>query len=332
MTESSQKLAQLSLGKSRAKHHGLVCAGADIGATFYSAMAACNLVVETVDDVSRLVQMVDNNTRLVVLSDHLGQEQLVDLCRRLRRHRLSHQTTILVFSNTFSEREFAIRQQQAWDVDLCLPKTSPKDFLLEKLSQALLDRRPIAEMGLLPIKIALEIDDILSKIHNGNYYQILSVHPKSEPEQIRSAFHELAQILHPDRHRARVVQYGRTSQRFADAYKRLSEIHNVLTSKTKRREYDLCLISATSLRHEPEKLPQSFRAELGFCKTKTARFAVVESLIARMTGQWKAAYKAMHSAVTAEPDNFPLRAKAESVKKVYMLCAAAHSAPNGQWS
>ncbi|MBV71487.1 MAG: hypothetical protein CMH52_09055 [Myxococcales bacterium] len=332
MTEASQKLAQLALGKSTARYSGLVCAGPHIGAQFYSAMATCNLVVETVDDVSKVVQSVGSKTRLVVLGDHIGQDRLSDICQRLRRLEHSHKVAILVFSNAFSEREFASRQQQIWNVDLCLPKTTPKDFLIEKLSTALVDRRPIAELGCLTIGIANEIDEVLSRIHTGDYYTILGVPATADSTQIRALFHKHAQVLHPDRHRSRAAQYGRTLQRLAHAYKRLSEIHSVLTSNTKRREYDLCLISATSLRHEPEKLPQSMKLELELCKTTDARIAVVESLIARMTGHWKAAYKAMHAAVSAEPDNFPLRDKAESVKKVYMLCAASHSVSNGNWS
>ncbi|MEE2757049.1 MAG: DnaJ domain-containing protein [Myxococcota bacterium] len=332
MIDSSQKLAQLALGKSRAQSYGLVCAGSDVGAQFYSVLAACNLVVETLDDMSKLVQSVTLKTRLVVLGDQNGQGRIGDICKRLKRLEYSHQLAILVLSNAFSDREFAIRQQQIWGVDLCLPKTTPKDVLIEKVSSALIDHRPISEFGCLPIAIANEIDSVLARIHTGNYYTILGVVPKADEAQIRSAFHQLAQVLHPDRHRARAAQYGRTLRRIADAYKRVSEIHSVLTSTTKRREYDLCLLSATSLRHEPEKLPQPLRSELELCKTRRARVAVVESLIARLTGHWKSAYKSMHTAVSAEPDNFPLRDKAESVKKVYMLCAASHSVSNGNWS
>ena len=75
MIDSSQKLAQLALGKSRAQSYGLVCAGSDVGAQFYSVLAACNLVVETLDDMSKLVQSVTLKTRLVVLEIRTDRDE-----------------------------------------------------------------------------------------------------------------------------------------------------------------------------------------------------------------------------------------------------------------
>jgi len=65
---------------------------------------------------------------------------------------------------------------------------------------------------------------------DGSHYQILDVDETCSTKCVRTAFRNLARLLHPDK-----SQIEGTTQ----AFMRLQDAYEVLTDPTKRREYDL---------------------------------------------------------------------------------------------
>ena len=99
----------------------------------------------------------------------------------------------------------------------------------------------------------------------------------------------------------------------------MSEAHGVLTDPLRRRTYDLCLASGRSLRYEPDKLDERIRNEFDLCKTNSGRLSVIESLFARLNGNWHEATEHLKEARLAEPANEALKKRLASVHKVSCL-------------
>jgi DnaJ-class molecular chaperone len=62
-----------------------------------------------------------------------------------------------------------------------------------------------------------------------DYYEILQVHPKAEPEVILAAYRKLAQVYHPDRNKSESA-----TQRFQE----INEAKEVLSDPERRARYD----------------------------------------------------------------------------------------------
>ena len=63
-----------------------------------------------------------------------------------------------------------------------------------------------------------------------DYYTILGIDPKAEPQQIKAAYRNLAFQYHPDRNRGDAAS--------AEKMKRINEAYAVLSHPNKRQEYD----------------------------------------------------------------------------------------------
>ncbi len=67
-------------------------------------------------------------------------------------------------------------------------------------------------------------------MENSDYYKILALEKNATPEEIKSAFRELALKYHPDR--------NRNDAKAAEKMKQINEAYAVLSDPAKKREYD----------------------------------------------------------------------------------------------
>jgi len=177
----------------------------------------------------------------------------------------------------------------------------------------------MSKVPYLPKKIRESLDELWDRVHLGNYYDLFEVSPSVAVTAIQSAFHQLADFAHPDRHPNLAERDESAANRISAIFKRLSEAHHVLTHPIRRRTYDLCLKSRGSLRYEPEALDAEIRTEIEFCQTEPGRLAVLDSLMSRLEGEWRVAAQSMVRATEIEPDNEWLKERTESVKRIWML-------------
>jgi hypothetical protein len=90
-----------------------------------------------------------------------------------------------------------------------------------------------------------------------NYYELLSVAPEADAEQIRTAYRTLAQIYHPDR----LNHLKPEARAFAEErFKSLNQAYGVLSDPAKRAAYDATLKQPApppraAMRHEPRAEP-----------------------------------------------------------------------------
>jgi hypothetical protein len=64
--------------------------------------------------------------------------------------------------------------------------------------------------------------------------------------------------------------------------------------------------------------------EFDMCQTNTGRLSVIESLFARLNGDWQKAARFMKGALEAEPGNKALGERVNSVLKVAQLASPIH--------
>ncbi|NDI11482.1 MAG: J domain-containing protein [Actinobacteria bacterium] len=82
-----------------------------------------------------------------------------------------------------------------------------------------------------------------------NYYQVLGVSPSASFSQIKAAYRQLAQQLHPDRNQG---QIGPTE------FQQLSQAYKVLSKEKSRALYDDYLFGATQIPIRDPEPQQSF--------------------------------------------------------------------------
>jgi hypothetical protein len=321
VTNTGQCLGKVSISQVSSKRRGVVQESGKVGAGIYAALALHNIVIDSVSSLDEVVASVNKNTRLVVLDGTANQDRMRRVCRHVRQQPWGWSIVIVLLADAFADRDLATRQQQKWQIDVCLPTATSKKMLDERLGPALRRRQPISEIPHLPSAVSTALDKLWGRLNQGSYYSLLQIENTAEEMTIRSAFQNLAQITHPDRHRTRIKDYPECVERITSAYKRLSEAHGVLTHPIRRRLYDLCLKSGQTLRYEPEKVDQFFRHEIDSCQTDTAKIAVLESINARLCGDWRTAARYMAVALQGEPDNDGLKIRAESVKRICLVAA-----------
>ena len=285
-------------------------------------MASCQLVVDSTTDINGLFEQLQGDTRLIVLTDDIAEQAVIEVRRRVRKRPGGHNVVIAVLSDVYSDREAAHERRQALEVDLCLPRTAPKEYTGKHLEDALNRRRPISDFRCLPTEIAREIDDIAARIHVGTYYELFNLKHCATSDAIRTAFHRLARYLHPDRHRKRLEGRPDLMARIAGIYKRVNEAHSILVSTKKKIIYDLCVLTCVSRSFEPNLLHESIRAECELTKQESTQLKILEALKGRLTGDWQTAFMLIKEAVVLEPNNTELAALAESITKVYMVTAS----------
>ena len=322
MTGKSQKLAHVALNKSASLLRGLVYAPSGAGPSLFAAMAGCQLVVDSVDDINGLLEQLKAATRLIVLTDDLAEQAVVEIRRRVRAHVGGHTVVIAVLSDVYSNREVAHEHRQVLQVDLCLPRTAPKDYTLRHFEDALSRRRPLSDFRCFPADVAREIDDIAARIHVGTYYEFFNLEGCATSDEIRAAFHQVARYLHPDRHRKRLEGQPEIMERIAEIYKRVNEAHSILVSTKKKIIYDLGILTRASKSFEPNRLNAAIRAECDLTKQESTQLKILEALKGRLTGDWQTAFTSIKEAVAFEPNNTELAALAESITKVYMVTAS----------
>lgn len=83
-----------------------------------------------------------------------------------------------------------------------------------------------------------EVENMLSTVKNANHYAVLDLPRSATPEQIHTAYTQLARKFHPDRH-AQLAEYNLSLR--ADLEKifaRVMEAYSVLSDPERRKEYD----------------------------------------------------------------------------------------------
>ena len=100
-----------------------------------------------------------------------------------------------------------------------------------------------------------------------NYYQVLDVSPSASFSQIKAAYRQLAQQLHPDRNQGQV---GPTE------FQQLSQAYKVLSKEKSRALYDDYLFGATQI---PIRVPEPKQSFLAKYRDLLIRTAVIISLL-----------------------------------------------------
>jgi curved DNA-binding protein CbpA len=78
--------------------------------------------------------------------------------------------------------------------------------------------------------------DLFYRLEELTYYQLLGVNEHADKKQIKSAYYALAPEFHPDKYfRKRLGSY---KTRIESIFSRITQAHDVLTSKPRRAEYD----------------------------------------------------------------------------------------------
>jgi tetratricopeptide (TPR) repeat protein len=85
-----------------------------------------------------------------------------------------------------------------------------------------------------------EMRERLDFVRNGTYYQLLSVAPHADLQQIKKAFHETARKFHPDYHMEHPLWMNSLKELMAAA----TEAYKVLSDENKRATYDARLTTS----------------------------------------------------------------------------------------
>jgi len=81
-----------------------------------------------------------------------------------------------------------------------------------------------------------------------DYYEILQVHPKAEPEVILAAYRKLAQVYHPDRNKNELA-----TQKFQE----INEAEEVLSDPDRRARYDEAYLARQGSTNGGWRAPES---------------------------------------------------------------------------
>jgi hypothetical protein len=85
-----------------------------------------------------------------------------------------------------------------------------------------------------------------------NHYELLNVTPQADRKSIRSRYHEIINVFHPDRYYGR--RLGSYKAKLERVFQRLTEAHDVLARPETRAEYDAYLNVGQSARSLEQQL------------------------------------------------------------------------------
>jgi curved DNA-binding protein CbpA len=152
-----------------------------------------------------------------------------------------------------------------------------------------------------------------------DYYTLLGLEPEASAAEIKKAFRRFARRYHPDRFA------GGDEEKVARAsqiYRRGSEAYQILTDPVSRRAYDRMLrmgrVRLTG--DEAERAHMAQRAAAAPKKRERpirspqAHAFYRKAAQAARSGQWRAAWRAMKTALEIEPDNRLLQARLQQIE------------------
>jgi len=327
MNLKGQNLGQMQLNRMKASARCIIFDNGNIPSSTYSALGELNFGLVPSDRLDTCLEQIDQTTRLVVLAGPFDAQVYGDACRRIRCMKFGWSISIYLISKEFEDRTLSARRRTQLDADICLPPSAPSAVISEHLAQSLERRRLLSHHEDIPTGPALTLDRLWDRMQRQDYYDILECSRSSDAAGIRQRFQAIAHIAHPDRHRKWAENNPALKRRISEIYLRLSEIHKVLTHPIKRATYHLCLKSGGSLRYEPSCLATHIRQEIDECETQQGLNAVLQSIDARMDGDWGRACAAMEEALAIEPNNGWLQMRADAVQTVHRLNTQC-----GEWS
>jgi CheY-like chemotaxis protein/curved DNA-binding protein CbpA len=101
-----------------------------------------------------------------------------------------------------------------------------------------------------------------------NYYQILGVDSKASTNDIKKAYFRLAKLYHPDKFRG--DDYKDLRKSIDEIFNKISQAHKVLTSVSKRTEYEKSMSTPKEDQETVQKFTRVRNAELRFIEGKAA--------------------------------------------------------------
>jgi len=97
-----------------------------------------------------------------------------------------------------------------------------------------------------------------------NYYEIMGISHKANPEEIKHRFHFLAQAYHPDKFKEQDQK-----KEAEDEFKRIGEAYEVLINSSKRAQYDRLLVLVQE--NERKKEYQAMKRETAYAPPKNKK-------------------------------------------------------------
>jgi curved DNA-binding protein CbpA len=193
-----------------------------------------------------------------------------------------------------------------------------------------------------------KIEQMERKLATLDYYTMLGVEESATDDEIRSAFHQLAKELHPDRH---FCIEEPTREKLHSIFAQITNAYSVLSKPQRRKEYD-CVASSGSMdtsridlarkrfdegrdeyrRKAFAKAAQSF-AQAAYLDQSTAAYHFHYGLTLAKLDEPKKAQEALAKAYSLDPQNdnilaelghiylilgFPLRAKSNFMKALHL--------------
>lgn len=238
------------------------------------------------------------------------------LCKLLRRAEGGAAVGIVLMSPHYLDPTLGARESSAYGADAFLPLPASAELLAARVELALSLREPIERLGVLPQKVARAIDERFAAVDRRDYYALLEVDRRARTDEIRAAWHRIADWLHPDRHARLRRAHPHVYERINALYKRMGEAYAVLVDDDRRRRYNLGLHKRGALRLVEGERGDRESRELSLCATDDARSHVLESLEARSLGDLEWAEEAMARAVEIEPENRELGLILSSIRKL----------------
>lgn len=144
------------------------------------------------------------------------------------------------------------------------------------------------------ITLAASMEDL-------DYYQLLGLPRTAKADEVKTAFHRVAKIYHPDAHR-HMPEHVRTS--LHEVFKRMGEAYRILFDYGRRKRYDAQLAEGGKARmvetKREKKGPRSPDAEL---KTPAGKRCFLAALQAMKTKNYQNAKLQLQLALTHEGMN-----------------------------
>lgn len=123
-----------------------------------------------------------------------------------------------------------------------------------------------------------------------NYYQILGIDSKASSNDIKKAYFRLAKLYHPDKFRGE--EYKDLKKHIDEIFNKISQAHKVLTSVSKRSEYEK---SMSTPKEDQETIQK-------FTKVRNAELRFIEGKAAFQRGKFDEALEALKWAIQLNPD------------------------------
>ncbi|MBN2134278.1 MAG: response regulator [Acidobacteria bacterium] len=105
-------------------------------------------------------------------------------------------------------------------------------------------------------------------VHEQNYYQVLGVDSKADTKDIKKAYFKLAKLYHPDKFLGE--EYKQHKEKIDDVFNKISQAYRVLTSVSKRNEYEKTMSTPKEDRETIEQYTRVRNAEMRFIEGKAA--------------------------------------------------------------